>query len=98
MPAGATLWPVDAPPARSRMTPAAPAELVARFRRPRPLRAGSLIVTLFGDSLLPRGGAIALGSLIELAAPFGLNERLGPTATARLAQDGRVAGPRGRQR
>jgi len=71
------------------MTPAAAAaELVARFRRQRPPRAGSLIVTIFGDSLLPRGGTIALGSLIELAAPFGLNERLVRTATARLAQDG----------
>lgn len=64
------------------------ADLVARFRRQRPLRGGSLIVTLFGDSLLPRGGAIALGSLIELARPFGLNERLIRTATTRLKQDG----------
>jgi phenylacetic acid degradation operon negative regulatory protein len=77
------------------MTPtAAAAELVARFHRQRPLRAGSLIVTLFGDSLLPRGGAIALGSLIELAALFGLNERLVRTATARLAQDGWLAARR----
>jgi phenylacetic acid degradation operon negative regulatory protein len=66
----------------------AAAELVQRFLRQRPLRAGSLIVTLFGDSILPRGGAISLGSLIQLAAPFGLNERLVRTATARLAQDG----------
>jgi phenylacetic acid degradation operon negative regulatory protein len=64
------------------------AELVERFRRQRPLRAGSLIVTLFGDSILPRGGAIALGSLIQLGAPFGINERLVRTATARLAQEG----------
>ncbi len=66
----------------------AAAELVERFRRQRPLRAGSLIVTLFGDSIMPRGGAIALGSLIRLAAPFGLNERLVRTATARLAHEG----------
>ncbi|HEY6620561.1 MAG TPA: phenylacetic acid degradation operon negative regulatory protein PaaX [Steroidobacteraceae bacterium] len=66
----------------------AAAELVARFRRQRPLRGGSLIVTLFGDSIVPRGGIVALGSLIELAAPFGLNERLVRTATARLAHDG----------
>ena len=72
----------------------AAAELVARFRRQRPLRGGSLIVTLFGDSIMPRGGAIALGSLIELAAPFGLNERLVRTATARLAQDGWLEGRR----
>jgi phenylacetic acid degradation operon negative regulatory protein len=63
-------------------------ELVARFRRQRPLRGGSLIVTIFGDSILPRGGAISLGSLIALAKPFGLNERLVRTASARLAKEG----------
>ena len=73
---------------------AAAAELVARFRRQRPLRAGSLIVTLFGDSIMPRGGAIALGSLIALTEPFGLNERLVRTATARLAKDGWLEGHR----
>jgi phenylacetic acid degradation operon negative regulatory protein len=73
---------------------AAAAELIARFRRQRPLRGGSLIVTLFGDSLMPRGGAVALGSLIELAAPFGLNERLVRTAAARLAKDGWLEGRR----
>ena len=83
-----------------RTTPIAPialaavSELVARFRRQRPLRGGSLIVTLFGDSIIPRGGAIALGSLIELAAPFGLNERLVRTATTRLAHDGWLEGRR----
>jgi len=88
------LPPVDAPPAACNTPAAAAAQLVARFHRQRPLRAGSLIVTLFGDSLLPRGGAIALRSLIELAAPFGLNERLVRTATARLAQDGWLAARR----
>ena len=62
--------------------------LVTHFRRQRPLRGGSLIVTIFGDSLLPRGGVIALRSLIGLAQPFGLNERLVRTAAARLAHDG----------
>src|SRR5258707_12652479 len=70
------------------------AELVARFRRQRPLRGGSLIVTLFGDAIMPRGGAVALRSLIDLTAPFGLNERLVRTATARLAQDGWLEGRR----
>ena len=62
--------------------------LVSRFRRQRPLRGGSLLVTIFGDAIAPRGGAIMLGSLIELAAPFGLNERLVRTAMARLADEG----------
>jgi phenylacetic acid degradation operon negative regulatory protein len=70
------------------------ADLVERFRRQRPLRAGSLIVTIFGDSIMPRGGAVALGSLIPLTQPFGLNERLVRTATARLAQEGWLAARR----
>ncbi len=70
------------------------AELVDRFRRQRPLRGGSLIVTIFGDCIMPRGGAVALGSLIALAQPFGLNERLVRTATARLAQEGWLEGRR----
>jgi phenylacetic acid degradation operon negative regulatory protein len=63
------------------------AALVRRFGRQRPLRGGSLLITLFGDAIAPRGGTIALGSLIALAAPFGLNERLVRTAMTRLADD-----------
>jgi phenylacetic acid degradation operon negative regulatory protein len=76
----------------------AAAELVARFRRQRPLRGGSLIVTIFGDSIMPRGGSVTLGSLIALAAPFGLNERLVRTASARLAKDGWLEGRRAGKR
>src|ERR1700749_4300758 len=61
--------------------------LLRRFRSQRPLRGGSLLVTLFGDSIAPRGGVVTLGSLIKLAAPFGLTERLVRTSVARLAQD-----------
>jgi phenylacetic acid degradation operon negative regulatory protein len=62
--------------------------LVRQFRAQRPLRAGSLLVTIFGDAIAPRGGAVTLASLIELAAPFGLTERLVRTSVARLAQEG----------
>jgi phenylacetic acid degradation operon negative regulatory protein len=62
--------------------------LLLRFRRQRPLRSGSLLVTILGDSIAPRGGRITLGSLIRLAAPFGLPERLVRTSVARLAQEG----------
>ena len=44
------------------------------------LKAKSLIVTVFGDALVPHGGTVWLGSLIALMAPFGLNERLVRTA------------------
>jgi phenylacetic acid degradation operon negative regulatory protein len=82
-------------PLRTPNRPAAAAEnLVKRLRNQRPLRAGSLIMTIFGDAIMPRGGAITLGSLIKLATPFGLSERLVRTATARLAHDGWVKAQR----
>jgi phenylacetic acid degradation operon negative regulatory protein len=62
--------------------------LVARFQRQRPMRSGSLLITLFGDSIAPRGGVVALGSLIRLAEPFGVPERLVRTSVGRLAKDG----------
>lgn len=62
--------------------------LLRRFRSQRPIRGGSLLVTIFGDAIAPRGGVVTLGSLIQLAAPFGLTERLVRTSVARLAQDG----------
>ena len=81
-----------------RLTDDAVAQLVARFRRQRPLRGGSLIVTIFGDALAPRGGAISLGSLIELCQPFGLAERLVRTSVSRLAAEDWLAGiKQGRQ-
>lgn len=63
------------------------AALVGRFRGQRPLRGGSLIVTVFGDALAPRGGAISLSSLIALMRPLGLGERLVRTSVARLAAE-----------
>ncbi len=51
-------------------------------------QAGSLITTLLGDAVLPRGGKIWLGSLILLLAPFGLNERQIRTAVFRLSKEG----------
>jgi phenylacetic acid degradation operon negative regulatory protein len=67
------------------------AALLRRFRAQRPLRGGSLLMTVFGDAIAPRGERIALGSLIGLARPFGLAERLVRTSVARLAADGWLA-------
>ncbi len=63
------------------------AALLRHFRAQRPLRGGSLIITVFGDAIAPRGGAVTLGSLIRLAQPFGLTERLVRTSVARLARE-----------
>ncbi len=63
-------------------------KLVDEFRSRPTLRAGSLITTVFGDAIAPRGGVVWLGSLIRALAPFGVNERLVRTSVYRLAQDG----------
>ena len=68
--------------------------LLRRFQGQRPLRGGSLLITLFGDAIAPRGGAVTLGSLIDLAQPFGLAERLVRTSVARLAAEGWLAAAR----
>ena len=64
--------------------------LVAEFRSRRTLRAGSLITTVFGDAIAPRGGSAWLGSLIEVMKDFGVSERLVRTSVFRLVQDGWV--------
>jgi phenylacetic acid degradation operon negative regulatory protein len=72
--------------------------LLRQFHRQSPIRGGSLLITIFGDSIAPRGGAVSLGSLIDLAHPFGLAERLVRTSVARLARDGWLAGSRNGRR
>jgi phenylacetic acid degradation operon negative regulatory protein len=62
-------------------------KLVNDFQARRPIRAGSLIITVYGDAIVPRGGAVWLGSLYQLLAPIGINERLVRTSVYRLTQD-----------
>jgi phenylacetic acid degradation operon negative regulatory protein len=63
-------------------------KLIAEFSARRTLRTGSLITTVFGDAIAPRGGSVWLGSLIEVMSDFGISERLVRTSVFRLAQDG----------
>lgn len=51
------------------------------------LRGKSLIITVFGDAIMPHGGRAWLGSLIRLVQPLGLSERMVRTAVFRLAKD-----------
>jgi DNA-binding transcriptional regulator PaaX len=57
------------------------------FRQQRRVQAGSLIISAFGDAIVPRGGRIWLGSLIRLLEPLELNERLIRTSVFRLAKE-----------
>jgi phenylacetic acid degradation operon negative regulatory protein len=63
-------------------------ELVAGFRSRPTIRAGSLIITIFGDAIAPRGGTVWIGSLIRVLSDFGINERLVRTSVFRLTRDG----------
>ncbi|RCX30283.1 phenylacetic acid degradation operon negative regulatory protein PaaX [Thioalbus denitrificans] len=61
--------------------------LVESFRSKRPIRAGSLIITVYGDAIAPHGGTVWLGSLIRLLEPLGLSQRLVRTSVFRLARE-----------
>lgn len=48
----------------------------------------NVIATLYGDMLLPHGGAVWLGSLVQLTQPFGIAEYLSRTTALRLVNVG----------
>ena len=61
--------------------------LLDEFRSRPTIRAGSLIITVFGDAVLPRGGTVWIGSLIRVLTDFGVSERLVRTSVFRLTKD-----------
>ncbi len=66
-------------------------DLLNEFQLQRPMRGGSLIITVFGDAISQHGGSVWLGSLIEALEPFGLNQRLVRTSVYRLIQENWLA-------
>ncbi|MBD2745497.1 phenylacetic acid degradation operon negative regulatory protein PaaX [Microvirga sp. BT688] len=62
--------------------------LLDRFHERTPIRAGSLIVTVFGDAVAPRGGVLSLASLHEIMRAFRISDTLVRTALSRLVSDG----------
>lgn len=69
------------------MTLASVQQRLQALHQPSRIAAGSLIVSVLGDAVLPRGGVIWLGSLIGLMAELGLNERLVRTSVFRLVKE-----------
>ena len=59
-------------------------------RRERPIRAWSWIVTIYGDVVVPRGGELALSSLLAICAALGIEGGVVRTALTRLAADGLI--------
>lgn len=63
-----------------------------------PLRAGGFIVTLYGDVVVPRGGEVWIGNIIDTCAAVGISETLVRTAVSRLVAAGRLEGRRAGRR
>lgn len=59
-----------------------------------PLRATGFIVTLYGDAVVPRGGEVWMGTIIEICALVGISETLVRTAVSRLVSAGQLIGVR----
>ena len=57
-----------------------------------PVRAAGFIVTLYGDAVVPRGGEIWIGTIIETCALVGISETLVRTAVSRLVAAGQLEG------
>lgn len=86
-----------------------PRPLAATLARTGPPRIASLIVTVWGDAVAPRGGSLWLGSLQAILDQFGCTPGQVRTAMSRLTEEGWLArnrvgrhsfyrlGPRGAQ-
>ncbi len=56
--------------------------------RAEPSRTGSLIISVYGDAIAPRGGEVGLADLIELLGGLGIGGGVVRTAVSRLLRDG----------
>jgi phenylacetic acid degradation operon negative regulatory protein len=63
------------------------ARIVEHLKR-EPSRTGSIVITLFGDAIVPRGGAVWLGTLLEFFKTLQIDAGVVRTAMSRLAGDG----------
>src|SRR3954454_536538 len=53
-----------------------------------PSRTGSIVITVFGDAIVPRGGSVWLGTLLEFFERLDIDSGGVRTAMSRLAADG----------
>ena len=53
-----------------------------------PSRTGSIVITVFGDAIVPRGGSVWLGTLLEFFQYLDIGSGVVRTAMSRLAADG----------
>ena len=58
------------------------------------VRAPAMIVTIYGDIVVPRGGVLWMGTLVEICARLGISETLVRTAVSRLVAADQLVGER----
>lgn len=56
--------------------------------RAEPSRTWSIIITIYGDAIVPRGGSVWLGTLSAFFKALGISDGVVRTAVSRLASDG----------
>src|SRR4030088_856352 len=63
------------------------ARIVEQLKR-EPSRTGSIVITVFGDAIVPRGGSVWLGALLEFFTALDIDSSVVRTAMSRLTADG----------
>jgi phenylacetic acid degradation operon negative regulatory protein len=63
------------------------ARIIEQLKR-EPSRTGSIVITVFGDAIVPRGGSVWLGTLLEFFKAIDIDSGVVRTAMSRLAVDG----------
>lgn len=63
-------------------------EPILRHLNSEPSRTWSLVITFYGDAILPRGGSVGLQTLAEVLGGMGVNDAAVRAAVSRLAADG----------
>src|SRR5260370_28126124 len=63
------------------------ARIVDQLKR-EPSRTGSIVITVFGDAIVPRGGSVWLGTLLEFFEALDIDSGVVRTAMSRLATGG----------
>jgi phenylacetic acid degradation operon negative regulatory protein len=63
------------------------ARIVEQLKR-EPSRSGSIVITVFGDAIVPRGGSVWLGTLLEFFKALDIDSSVVRTAMSRLTADG----------
>src|SRR5450755_3145239 len=78
----------DLPKTRYALPMAHPlARIIEQLKR-EPSRTGSIVITVFGDAIVPRGGSVWLGTLLEFFKTIDIDSGVVRTAMSRLAADG----------